>query len=85
MDKTSEEVLEALLLPTGSDWKITNVKIDNSNECIYVDVKYDRDTVVVAGKEFPIFDFRHERTWRHLDLWQYKTYVRARIPRYKLV
>lgn len=84
MDKTSEEVLEALLLPTGSDWKITNVKIDNSNECIYVDVKYDRDTVVVAGKEFPIFDFRHERTWRHLDLWQYKTYIRARIPRYKL-
>lgn len=83
MNKTTEEVLESLLLPVGSDWKIANVNIDDSNECIYVDVKYDSDTVTVAGKRFPIFDLRPERTWRHLDLWQYKTYIRARIPRYK--
>lgn len=83
MDMTTEDVLESLLLPVGSDWKIEKVIKDDSNECVYVDVKFAKDEVTVAGKQFPIFDFRHERTWRHLDLWQYKTYIRARIPRYK--
>ena len=25
-----------------------------------------------------------ERVWRHLDMWQYKTFIKARIPRCKI-
>ena len=43
-----------------------------------------RDSVLVDGAEYPIRDFRHERRWRHLDLWQYKTILDARVPRYRV-
>jgi len=84
MGKTTDEILAALLLPRGGDWVIDSVRVDDLEESIYVNVKFIRDEVTVCGKKFKIFDFRHERTWRHLDLWQYKTFVTARIPRYKV-
>jgi len=34
-----------------------------------------------CGKELAIYDHAEERTWRHLDTCQFKTYVHARIPR----
>ncbi len=54
------------------------------SESIYVEVEYSKPDIVIAGKHFPIYDFRPERVWRHLDMWQYKTYIKARIPRCKL-
>ena len=66
---TTEEILSKLLLHNNNDWEIENVTCDDS-------------TIKVEEKEFPIFDFRHERSWRHLDMWQYKTILEARIPRY---
>lgn len=84
MAKSTDEILASLLLPKGSEWEIDNVRTDDANECIYVHLRYAKEDIVVSGKHFPIFDFRPERIWRHLDLWQYKTYITARIPRYKL-
>ena len=84
MEKTTSEILNALLLPQGSDWAIDSVRVEESNCSIYVNVRFSSPHIIVAGKSFKIFDFRHERTWRHLDLWQYKTFITARIPRYKV-
>lgn len=79
-----DDILKNLLLQNNDDWCITNVTCDDTSEEIHVILKYLRDKVVVDGTEYPILDFRHERNWRHLDLWQYKTILEARIPRYRI-
>ncbi|KWW27261.1 MAG: transposase [bacterium F083] len=84
MTEDIREILSSLLLPEGGDWQVESYKKDDSNECIHVHVRYCKSEVTVAGKTFPIFDFRKERVWRHLDLWQYHTFIVARIPRYRV-
>ena len=36
-----------------------------------------------TGEECGLYDHREERTWRHLDTMQYKTYIKCMIPRVK--
>lgn len=83
METNTTKILEKILLPISESWEISNISVDEANEEIYVDLKYLGKTVNVDSAEYPIYDFRSSRTWRHLDLWQYKTYLRARMPRYK--
>lgn len=78
----TEDILKNLLLPNNKDWQIESVTYDDSTEEIYVKFVYIREDVVIKGKCHPIYDYREERNWRHLDLWQYKTFIDARIPRY---
>ena len=77
-----QDILASLLLPKDSDWQIESFVEDEAKESIYVNVRFSKPEVTVAGKKFPIYDFRPERTWRHLDLWQCKTFITARISRY---
>ena len=77
----TQEVLEKILLPIDSNWKVTGVETNELTEEIFVDVEYKSDQVVENGKVYKIYDYRKMRVWRHLDLWQYKTYLRARVPR----
>lgn len=77
------EILKKLLLPRAESWNIDNVEVNETAEEIHVFLTYDRGVVVDKGIEYPIYDFRHERIWRHLDLWQYKTFIHAAIPRYR--
>lgn len=77
-------VLQKLLLPSDKDWDIVGVEIQESESIIIVDVSYNKSFVLHESKECPIYDYRASRLWRHLDLWQYKTYLRARIPRYSI-
>lgn len=79
----TQEILEHVLLPQGSPWRVKAVEVDESQASIYVDLEYAEAAVLVDGQYYAIYDRRKIRTWRHLDLWQYKTYLRARIPRYK--
>ena len=81
--KRPEDILTKLLLQNNDDWEIDRVTCDDSADEIHITLKYRHDTIRVDGKEFPIFDFRHERSWRHLDMWQYKTILEARVPRYR--
>jgi hypothetical protein len=81
--KNAEEVLEKLLLPIGSSWKITGVKMDNTNEEVEVELQYDLPYIEENERRYGIYDHRPSRRWRHLDLWQYKTFITARLPRYK--
>lgn len=81
---STENILKNLLLQSNDDWGITNITCDDESEEIHVTLKYLRDSVLVDGAEYPIQDFRHERSWRHLDLWQYKTILYASIPRYRV-
>lgn len=84
MSKSTDEILAKLLLPDNSDWEITSIETNDTSEEIHVFLRYTKSVVMISGRDFPIYDFRHERNWRHLDLWQYKTYLTANIPRYNL-
>lgn len=79
---TTEEIITKILIPSGDDWKFINVEVNEDEQTIYVDLSYDKETVSINEVEYPIYDFRPIRKWRHLDLWQYKTFIRARLPRY---
>jgi transposase len=83
MENTVEKILEKILLPVSIGWEISGVSINEEIQEIYVELKYVNKTVIVDSVEYPIYDHRKERFWRHLDLWEYKTFLRARVPRYK--
>jgi hypothetical protein len=52
-------------------------------EEIEVVLEYNLPYIEVNSTRYGIYDRRPSRRWRHLDLWQYKTFIRARLPRYK--
>lgn len=78
------EILEKILLPTGNEWKVSGVDIDEDRGEIFVRLEYTKPTICVDQNEYPIYDYRKPRIWRHLDLWQYRTYLTASIPRYHI-
>ena len=84
MEVTVEKILEKILLPVSKGWEISGVSVDEQKQEIYVDLVYSSRSVCVDSTEYLVFDFRESRVWRHLDLWQYKTFLRARMPRYKI-
>ena len=81
--KKVEEVLHKILLPLNSSWKIGDVQLKESTDEVFVELKYDLPYIEVDGHRYSIYDHRPSRFWRHLDLWQYKTFISARLPRYK--
>ena len=64
-------------------WEVSSVETDSTKEEVYVNLRYKLDYVEDGGVRYGIYDHRNTRKWRHLDLWQYKTYLVAQIPRYK--
>ena len=84
METTVEKILEKILLPVSKGWEISCISVDEQKQEIYVDLVYTSRSVFVDSSEYLVFDFRESRSWRHLDLWQYKTFLHARMPRYKI-
>lgn len=83
METTAEKILEKILLPVNEDWHIETITVEEHTNEINVYLRYKHSTVLVDNKEVAIYDLRESRRWRHLDLWQYRTYLHARMPRYK--
>ena len=81
--KKAEEILNKILLPLNSNWKITDIQLKEAADEIFVELEYDLPYIEVDGHRYSIYDHRPLRSWRHLDLWQYKTFISARLPRYK--
>lgn len=80
---TMEDIMVKLLVPMGNEWEVESVDYSECNFMIHVYLRYTRDTVHVDGKDLKIWDYRPDREWRHLDMWQCQTFIHARIPRYK--
>ena len=80
--KSAEEILQSILLPDDPNWKVTDVVCDEHLEEIRVYLSYCGKGIEVDGVRYPIFNHRPVREWRHLDLWHYKTFLVARVPRY---
>lgn len=81
--KTTYQILKKILLPNNDDWSIDEVISDDSTEEIHVKLSYCKPDIVIDGIHYTIYDHRPEREWRHLDMWQYKTFIAARVPRYQ--
>ena len=75
--------LEQLLIPTNNLWSIKSINIDHTLEEVYVEMSFNQDFYKVKGKKVKLYDYRPKRKWRHLDFWQYKTYITTRVPRVK--
>lgn len=82
MEKELKDRLGRLLNPRNEDWGLLSLEVDEIEEEVVVRLEYLPKTVEVSGKEYPIYDYRPQRSWQHLDLWQYKTLIVSRLPRY---
>jgi len=74
-----------LVLNFGDEWGIKKIEADHKKLHVYLYLEYvsdyyeDPDTL----EEAILYDHSEQREWRHLDVLQYKCYVRCRIPRVK--
>ena len=85
MEETSFKLYERLLR-LGSDWRVTHIDVDDIHDAIHITIAYkgkewlDKHT----GELLPIFDYRQERIWRHLDSMEHATFIHCRLPRVRM-
>lgn len=74
-----------LLIDFGDDWKVIGVESNHRDKEIFLELKYigsdfsDPDTL----EDCCFYDYSPVRIWRHLDILDYKCYIRSRVPRIK--
>ena len=79
------ENLMLRLLNLGNDWKIKDIIVNKNFREIDIYIEYTASTGLcpTTQKECKIYDYGEERRIRHLDLFEYKTYLNLRVPRVK--
>ena len=86
METISEEAVNrhyAGLLGLGDEWKVTRVERNGRAARIDIYVEYGGKSAIcpTCGELLSVAGRQEERTWRHLDTMQFKTFVHARTPR----
>ena len=71
------------LLNFGDDWKVIDILVNEhfKEVDIYLEYSNKQGLCPITNEVSPIYDFRESRRFRHLDLFEYKTYINASIPR----
>ena len=71
------------LLHFGDGWEIKEIIVNNDMKEIDVYIEYLKPTGICSDDnvEYTIYDYGEMRRIRHLDLFEYKTYIDVRIPR----
>lgn len=67
-------------------WRVERVQLDVKRERVDVWAEHGegiRWPCPECGELFSVYDHAPERSWRHLDTCQFKTFLHARIPRVK--
>lgn len=74
-----------LLLNLNEQWQVKDVVSDYNNLEIKIIIDYIGKTAECPEtlKIYSIYDHAPNRSWRHLDTMQYKTYINCRLPRVK--
>ena len=78
-----DRTLYAKLLGLTAPWGVEKVELKLQEGEVHITVALPKKELWVCPEcleRAPIHD-HNERTWRHLDTFQYKTYVHARVPR----
>lgn len=79
-----DTALYQYLLGLKSPWTVSRVNLDVKGQRVDVWAEHPEDATWGCPqclKKLPLYDHAEERTWRHLDSCQFKTYLHARIPR----
>jgi len=74
----------ALLLGIKSPWQVRRVDLQLASNRVEVDVEHDPEAAVACpecGRSCARYDHAPQRQWRHLDVMQFATIIRARVPR----
>lgn len=73
------------LLDLEDGWIVESVESNLIREEIYIQVVCVLDQLEEpgSGELCKVYDYAPERSWRHLDTMQYKTYIKCRLPRVK--
>ncbi|MFB5764153.1 transposase family protein, partial [Paenibacillus medicaginis] len=88
MEKTQEELdLFQAALSMEEPWFVSYRELDKKELLLHVGLNFRRGAAFACpdcGKPCKVFDIVDEdRTWRHLNFWQYQTVLHARLPRVK--
>jgi transposase len=73
-----------LLLGIGSPWEVREAKLEIEGRKVAIEVVHGAGRPVrcpQCRRECARHDHAPERTWRHLDVMQFSTEIRARLPR----
>lgn len=72
-----------LISDFGDDWVITKVEADHKKKEAYIYLKYSNAKYYdpETEEEVALYDHSKERIWRHLDIWDYSTYIVSKVPR----
>jgi transposase len=64
-------------------WKLMHVEFDDKEDSWHLFLDFERGSTFacpVCGTESKAYDAEVKK-WRHLDFWNWKTYIHARVPR----
>jgi transposase len=67
-------------------WKVVKVEVSHPNQRLDIYIEHAPGTPFCCpecGKPLPVYDHAEERVWRHLDAFQFQTFLHARLPRVK--
>ena len=73
-----------LLLGIASPWEVRRVDLQLEAQRVEVDVAHGPSAALACPeckRACPGYDHAPERQWRHLDVMQFTTIIRARVPR----
>lgn len=79
-----EEFFNSLLsFPTY--WVVEKIEHDSATDEVFIYVRFDTKEYKRKHPDLyhGLHDYNSYRTWRHLDILQYKTYIKAQLPRIK--
>ncbi len=72
------------LLNFGPYWEVEKITHTSDSNEIDIYMKFKMEAYKSSKSDYKgLHDYRNYRRWRHLDILQYKTYIKARIPRIK--
>ena len=77
-----------MLLGLGDEWKITELEFDQESGEVRLRIKeraglLPKQRCPADEGEVSIYDHGREREWRHLNVFEHKCYIQARLPRMK--
>jgi transposase len=78
------ETLMQAALQLGDGWKVTDTTFDAETKSLTIHIQAQKDHLFPCphcGEGSPVHDYGRERTWRHLNFFQYTTYLCGRLPR----
>lgn len=81
----NSESLFAVALGITSPWQVEGIEFSTENKRLDIKIGFSRGATFacpVCGAAAPAYDTK-EKTWRHMNFFQYDAYLTARVPRVK--